>query len=325
MGSPTLREPGERPEARTIEKMIRSRTGRQDRTFALEPVLERLALGLWRSVRRLAGADGRVALQTTFARCFPDYRSEIEAGSLMSMFELGDASGPGLLVLDFRLADAAIEVLLGGGQFPDAPETATAAARAYTPADQAVVRGLVRLIIAELSRTLAAPGSAPAGLTGRLLQTETDPQLVTMGPPDGLVTVARFEVVLGPGGCAGTFDLVLPASFIESVGPDIATAWLRRVQGTGFAAGADGSDLRGLLRASRGGRPDQGAAVRSFAMGGGYVAPARGGRRAAGHRLLRAREQERPRGGALYRASRLLARATCGQNLQCRQRPITSS
>jgi flagellar motor switch protein FliM len=218
MGSPTLREPGERPEARTIEKMIRSRTGRQDRTFALEPVLERLALGLWRSVRRLAGADGRVALQTTFARCFPDYRSEIEAGSLMSMFELGDASGPGLLVLDFRLADAAIEVLLGGGQFPDAPETATAAARAYTPADQAVVRGLVRLIIAELSRTLAAPGSATAGLTGRLLQTETDPQLVTMGPPDGLVTVARFEVVLGPGGCAGTFDLVLPASFIESVG-----------------------------------------------------------------------------------------------------------
>jgi flagellar motor switch protein FliM len=216
-GNGPLQEPEGRPEARAIEKMIRVRAERQGRPFSLEPVLERLALGLWRSVRRLAGADGRVALQTTFARPFPEYRGEIAAGSLMSMFEIGDASGSGLLVLDSRLTDAAIEVLLGGGQLPAAPETETAAARAYTPADQAVVRGLVRLIVAELSRTLAGPGSSARGLTGRLLQTETDPQLVTMGSADGVVTVARFEAVLGPGGCGGTFDLVLPDSFIESV------------------------------------------------------------------------------------------------------------
>jgi flagellar motor switch protein FliM len=204
----------EGPVARTIEKMVHSQARAQENSVALAPVLERLALGLWRSLRHLAGTDGRVALQTMSARRFQEYRGEIEAGSLMVLFDIGNAADPGLLVLDARLADAAIELLLGGGPSAGA-ETTTA--RAYTPADQAVARGLGRLIIAEFARALAAPAATTAALTGHPLRIETDPQLVTMGSADSSVAVARFEAALGPGGCGGTFDLVLPQTFLASL------------------------------------------------------------------------------------------------------------
>jgi flagellar motor switch protein FliM len=76
----------------------------------------------------------------------------------------------------------------------------------------------MRLIIAEFARALAGSDAATAGPTGRLLRTETDPQFVAIGPADSPVAVARFETALGPGGCGGTFDLVLPDPFLESLG-----------------------------------------------------------------------------------------------------------
>jgi flagellar motor switch protein FliM len=209
-----MAEVDDRSAARAIEKMVHSQPGREGHGFSLQPVLERLTLGLGRSLRRLAGGQGRVALQTTSSVKVSQYRDSILAGSVLATFGIDEGAAPGLLVLDPSLTNAAIDMLLGGGQMPEAE---LAAPRAYTPADQAVARGLMRLITDEVGRALTGRDEASTGRANRLLQTETDPQLMAIAPADSPLTVARFEAALGPGGCGGTFDLVLPDSCLESL------------------------------------------------------------------------------------------------------------
>lgn len=209
-----MTEADAQPAARTIEKMVRRRSGAQEQAGAFDAAFGRLALRLWQALQRLAGEQARCALRQSSTMSFADYRSGLETASLLAVFELGESAREGLVALTPRLADAAIELLLGGGRVPR-PEAP--ADRRYTPADAAVARRFVRLVIGELAQTLADVEGATGRLGTRLVKTESNPEFVALGPDEGAVAVARFEAVLGPEGDGGMFDVVLPRSTLERV------------------------------------------------------------------------------------------------------------
>lgn len=197
---------------RAIEKMVRQHTGHEHYPL-LEAVFQSFTLGLWATLQRVAGDSVEVSHTTSALTRFGTYRDGIAPGAMLAVFRIEEWDGEGLVVLDARLVDAAVEALLGGGRVGGRPSEP----RPPTPADRAIAGRLIRLIIEQLAQAFIATDEAMAPLTARLVRVETKPQLVAIDRDDGNAAVATFEAVLGPDDQRGGFEIVLPYATLEPV------------------------------------------------------------------------------------------------------------
>jgi flagellar motor switch protein FliM len=197
--------------ARAIEKMVHRRAAGHERYPLLDLVFENLALGMWSVVRKLLGEAAEVAFEASVTLPFADCREALGPGSLFGVFRIAEWGGEGLIAMDGRLVDAAVEALLGGGHAggPVAP-------REHTMVDRAIAGRFVRLAVDELARACGRADQGIGAVTAKLVRIEGDARLLTVARRDELVKQATFQVTLGEER-GGRFDLLLPHSTIEPV------------------------------------------------------------------------------------------------------------
>jgi len=199
------------PKKRAIEKMVRRRATDPERAPVPFPVPENLTFGMWSAARRLLGQGVEIRPAPTVTVRFGEYCEAAEPNSLFGTFRLNEWGGSGLVVMEPRLIDVAVEKLLGGGKIAGVPP----GEREVTAVDRAIAGRFIRIVIDELARVFAATEPNTGPLSAKLVKLESDARLLTTARRHDAVVKAGFEVVLGQGGPGGQFDLLLPESLLE--------------------------------------------------------------------------------------------------------------
>ena len=191
--------------------MVRRRATDPDRNSLLALVPENLTYGVWSAVRRLLGESTEIRAAPTSLVRFSDYCGAAEANTVFGTFRLSEWNGSGLIVMDARLVDVAVETLLGGGEVAStAPQ-----GRELTMVDRTIAGRFIRVAIDELARVFARTERNAGPLTAKLDKLETDPRLLTVARRQDIVAKASFEVALPQGEQSGRLDLLLPDAILE--------------------------------------------------------------------------------------------------------------
>jgi flagellar motor switch protein FliM len=191
--------------------MVRRRATDAEHSSLLASVPENLTYGVWSAVRRLLGEGTEIRADPTSLVRFSDYCEAAAPNSVFATFRLGEWNGNGLIVMEPRLVDLAVETLLGGGQVAGAvPET-----RELTTVDRAIAGRFIRVAIDELARVFARTEPKAGPLTAKLEKLETNPRLLTVARRQDTVAKASFEVVLAQDKHGGRLDLLLPDTILE--------------------------------------------------------------------------------------------------------------
>ncbi len=191
--------------------MVRRRATDPDQSSLLALVPENLTYGVWSAVRRLLGESTEIRAAPTSLVRFSDYCGAAETNSVFGTFRLSEWNGSGLIVMDARLVDVAVETLLGGGEVAGtAPE-----ARELTTVDRTIAGRFIRVAIDELARVFARTERNAGPLTAKLDKLETDPRLLTVARRQDIVAKASFKVALPQGEQGGRLDLLVPDAILE--------------------------------------------------------------------------------------------------------------
>ncbi len=206
-----MSEESPRPNKRAIEKMVRRRATDPEQSPLLASLPENLSYGVGSAVRRLLGEATEVRSGPPSPVRFGDYCEAAEQNSVFASFRLSEWSGNGLIVMESRLVDVAVETLLGGGKVAGAvPEK-----RELTSVDRAIAGRFIRVAIDELARAFARTEQNVGPLTAKLVKLESNTRLLTVARRQDTVIKASFEVVLSPGEHGGRLDLLLPDAILE--------------------------------------------------------------------------------------------------------------
>jgi flagellar motor switch protein FliM len=198
------------PKNRAIEKMVRQRATDPERTPLPASLSENLTYGVWRAVQRLLGDGSEVRAQPASLVRFADYCEAAEPNSVFGTFRLGEWAGNGLIVMESRLVDVAVETLLGGGDLAGtAPEK-----RELTTVDRAIAGRFIRVALEELARVFTRTEQDAGPLSAKLVKLESNARLLTVARRDDTVVKTSFDVVLSKGERAGRFDLLLPDAIL---------------------------------------------------------------------------------------------------------------
>jgi flagellar motor switch protein FliM len=199
------------PKKRAIEKMVRRRATDPEHSPLLASVPEHLTHGMWSAVRRLLGEGTEIRAEPTSLVRFADYCEAAEPNSVFGTFRLSDWGGDGLIAMEPRLVDVAVETLLGGGDVAGTvPER-----RELTTVDRAIAGRFIRGAIDELARVFARTEKGIGPLTAKLIKVESNARLLTVARRDDTVAKTSFQVVLSQGEHGGKFDLLLPDAILE--------------------------------------------------------------------------------------------------------------
>jgi flagellar motor switch protein FliM len=199
------------PKKRAIEKMVRQRATDPERSSLPASISDNLTHGVWSAIRRILGENTEVCAQPPSLVRFADYCEAAEPNSVFGTFRLSEWAGNGLIVMEYRLVDVAVETLLGGGQVA----REGAGRRELTTVDRAIAGRFIRVAIDELARVFARTEETIGPPAAKLVKLESNPRLLTVARRDDMVVKAGFDVVLRQGEHAGRFDLLLPDAILE--------------------------------------------------------------------------------------------------------------
>lgn len=199
------------PKKRAIEKMVRQRATDREPTPLLALVSENLTHGLWSAFQRLLGEGTEIRAQPPSLVRFADFCEAAEPNSIFGTFRLSEWGGNGLIVMEPRLVDVAVETLLGGGKMAGTvPEE-----RELTTVDRAIAGRFIRVVIDELARVLTRTERSIGPLTAKLVKLESNARLLTVARRDDSIIKTTYDVVLSQGELGGRFDLLLPDALLE--------------------------------------------------------------------------------------------------------------
>jgi flagellar motor switch protein FliM len=174
-------------------------------------VSENLTYGMWSAAQRLLGDGTEVRAQPASLVRFADFCEGAEPNSVFGTFRLSEWGGNGLIVMEPRLVDVAVEALLGGGKVSGT----VPAKRELTTVDRTIAARFMRLAIDELARVLTRTERSIGPLTAKLVKLESNARLLTVARRDDLVVKTSYDVVLSQGELGGRFDLLLPDAILE--------------------------------------------------------------------------------------------------------------
>lgn len=199
------------PNKRAIEKMVRRRATDGEPSPLPASVSENLTYGAWSAVRRLLGEGTEIRAEPISLVRFDHYCAAAGANSVFGTFRLGESGGNGLIAMECRLVDVAVETLLGGGKVAGN----VSEKRELTTVDRAIAGRFIRVAIDELARVLTRAGQNTGPLTAKLVKLESNARLLSAARRHDTVAKASFEVVLSQGEPGGRFDLLLPEAILD--------------------------------------------------------------------------------------------------------------
>jgi flagellar motor switch protein FliM len=193
--------------------MARRRASHHEHYPLLDLVFEDLALGMGSAIGQFLGEGAEVGWEASSVTRFADHCEAIEPGSVFGIFRIAEWDGEGLVAMDTRLVDTAVEALLGGGHLA----STTTGPREPTMVDRTIAGRFMRLVLDELARAFGRIDQSIGPLFGKLVRLERNVRLLTVARREEMVAKATFQVVPGAGEGGGSFDLLLPYSTLQPV------------------------------------------------------------------------------------------------------------
>ena len=194
------------PQATGIDALLDAEPAPFERLKLLEPVVERFAETLPRTLGSFAGGAIQPKLEAASSVKLGEYLDNLHLPAMLAVWRAEAWNGSGLVAVDGTLAAALLDALMGGKRAAAAQRVER---RPYTPIERAVVERVIAAVLNDLS----AAFRPICAVEFRLERLESDPRLAAIAPPSAVAAVIRFAVTVHER--AGRLEIALPYSTLE--------------------------------------------------------------------------------------------------------------
>jgi len=212
-----------------IKRKIQETIARADNYPLLEIITNSLQRGIGARLRSIFSRPVEVMLDSKEILRFGDYFDTLMFPAILCIFEADRLPGRGLVFMESRFMENAIEMLLG---FPE-DRDANREARIPTSIDKTLIMNLVNQCLAELSVCFKSAHPDIGNITFSATAVETTPQFAMITAEIAPCHVSQFFFDIGEAGYGGRMDLVLPIPMLSPI---------RRYLEQSFRGDGDGDD-----------------------------------------------------------------------------------
>lgn len=196
-----------------IKRKIQETIARADNYPLLEIITNRLQRGIGARLRSIFLRPVETMLDSKEILRFGDYFDTLMFPAILCIFESDRLPGRGLVFMEGRFMENAIELLLG---FPE-NRTSAREARIPTSIDKTLIMNLVDQCLAELSLCFEKAHADIGKITFNALAVETSPQFAMITTEVAPCHVSKFFFDIGEAGYGGRMDIVLPIPMLSPI------------------------------------------------------------------------------------------------------------
>ena len=206
-----LLQPGQTRPA--IREKIERTTERAERYPLLENVWRLLVEKLAPRLRAVYGVPVEVRSDRRDILRLANFLESLPDARVFCAFEAKEWAASGLLIMDQAIAEANLDLLLGanGGSASEPEERLT------TAVDRILTRRLSDAVLAELAAAFSAARSEIGELTMTCTHVASASQAAAIAPPQIMAFIGRMAIEIGPHGCTGHLDIVLPMPMLDPI------------------------------------------------------------------------------------------------------------
>jgi flagellar motor switch protein FliM len=179
-----------------------------DKLPMLEIVFERLVRLMTSALRNLTSETVNITIKSFNSLRFGTYYNTIKQPCSIIVFKVVEWENLGLIVMDGNLVFSMLDLLFGGKKHES---SLNSEARTYTYIEQALIKQIAEVILAELSASFDSVSPA----TCVFERLESNPNFAAITRSGDAVILLKLNVELE--GRGGAIDLVIPYSTIEPI------------------------------------------------------------------------------------------------------------
>jgi flagellar motor switch protein FliM len=196
-----------------IKRKIQETIARADSYPLLEIITNRLQRGIGTRLRTVFSRPVEAMLDSKEILRFGDYFDTLMFPAILCIFESDRLPGKGLVFMEGRFMENAIEMLLG---FPENRDSIREA-RIPTSIDKTLIMNLVDQCLVELSDCFEKAHADIGKITFSAIAVETSPQFAMITTEVAPCHISKFFFDIGEAGYGGRMDIVLPIPMLSPV------------------------------------------------------------------------------------------------------------
>jgi flagellar motor switch protein FliM len=196
-----------------IKRKIQETIARADSYPLLEIISNSLQRGVGAKLRTVFSRPVEVMLDNKEIQRFGDYFDTLMFPAILCIFESDRLPGRGLVFMEGRFMENAIEMLLG---FPENRD-ASREARMPTSIDKMLIMNLVDQCLEELSSCFEKAHGDIGKINFKTLAVETSPQFAMITTEVAPCHVSKYFFDIGEAGYGGRMDIVLPIPMLSPI------------------------------------------------------------------------------------------------------------
>ncbi len=196
-----------------IKRKIQETIARADTYPLLEIITNRLQRGIGARLRKIFSRPVETMLDSKEIMRFGDYFDTLMFPAILCIFESDRLPGKGLVFMEGRFMENAIELLLGFSE----NRSASREARIPTSIDKVLIMNLVDQCLAELSDCFEKAHADIGKITFNALAVETSPQFAMITTEAAPCHITKLFFDIGESGYGGRMDIVLPIPMLSPV------------------------------------------------------------------------------------------------------------
>jgi len=182
-----------------------------DKLPMLEIVFERLVRLMTSALRNLTSETVNITIKSFNSLRFGTYYNTIKQPCSIIVFKVVEWENLGLIVMDGNLVFTMLDLLFGGKKYDASQNSETSESRTYTYIEQALIKQIAEVILAELSASFDSVSPA----TCVFERLESNPNFAAITRSGDAVILLKLNIDLE--GRGGVIDLVIPYSTIDPI------------------------------------------------------------------------------------------------------------
>ncbi|MFT6072213.1 MAG: flagellar motor switch protein FliM [Alphaproteobacteria bacterium] len=196
-----------------IKRKIQETIARADNYPLLEIITNSLQRGMGTRLRSIFSRPVEVMLDSKEILRFGDYFDTLMFPAILCIFESDRLPGRGLVFMEGRFMENAIEMLLGFSEDRDANREA----RIPTSIDKTLIMNLVDQCLSELSNCFKNAHADIGEITFSAIAVETTPQFAMITTEVTPCHISKFFFDIGEAGYGGRMDIVMPIPMLSPI------------------------------------------------------------------------------------------------------------
>lgn len=196
-----------------IKRKIQETIARADTYPLLEIITNRLQRGIGSRLRKIFSRPVETMLDSKEIMRFGDYFDTLMFPAILCIFESDRLPGRGLVFMEGRFMENAIELLLGFSE----NRSASREARIPTSIDKTLIMNLVDQCLAELSDCFEKAHADIGKITFNAIAVETSPQFAMITTEVAPCHITKLFFDIGESGYGGRMDIVLPIPMLSPI------------------------------------------------------------------------------------------------------------